>query len=277
MLAPPTRSAAFSRLAIQRAALLDAPPWLSANTEAPRASGFMKASAWIETNRSAWTRRAFLTRSCSGTKKSASRVSIARMFGLRVEAVAQEHRDRQDDVLLVQAGRPDRAGILAAVAGIDGDDDEAIDLRLRGLRRQRRGGRIALRIGARAGRARRRRCRRRERRRRRAERDRAAGAGGVGHRRARRRRRRAGRADAADELAERVLDRLRGVLLGLLAVADEVEQRVALLGRMQVEDEAVPVGRDRLEREQLRRARLLQVDDQADDARLVLADAERRR
>jgi hypothetical protein len=68
-------------LAIQRAALLDAPPWLSANTEAPRASGFMNASAWIETKRSAWTRRAFLTRSCSGTKKSASRVIIARMFG----------------------------------------------------------------------------------------------------------------------------------------------------------------------------------------------------
>ena len=41
----------------------------------------MKASAWIETNRSACTRRALRTRSCSGTKKSASRVSIARMPG----------------------------------------------------------------------------------------------------------------------------------------------------------------------------------------------------
>ncbi len=42
----------------------------------------MNASAWIETKRSACTRRAFLTRSCSGTKKSASRVSIARMPGM---------------------------------------------------------------------------------------------------------------------------------------------------------------------------------------------------
>ncbi len=38
-LTPPTRSAAFSRCAIQRAAALLAPFWLSANTLAPRASG----------------------------------------------------------------------------------------------------------------------------------------------------------------------------------------------------------------------------------------------
>ncbi len=67
-LTPPTMSAAFSLLAIQRAAVLVAAPSLSANTLAPRALGVMKASAWIDTKRSAWTRRAFFTRSASGTK-----------------------------------------------------------------------------------------------------------------------------------------------------------------------------------------------------------------
>ncbi|MCY1557943.1 hypothetical protein D9M68_948350 [compost metagenome] len=71
---PPTRSAAFSFLAIQRAAALLAPLVLSANTLAPWGWGVMKASAWMLMNRSAWTRWAFCTRMCSGTKKSASRV-----------------------------------------------------------------------------------------------------------------------------------------------------------------------------------------------------------
>ena len=55
-------------------AALDAAPWLSANTLAPRACGVKKASACRLTNRSACTRRAFCTRICKGTKKSASRV-----------------------------------------------------------------------------------------------------------------------------------------------------------------------------------------------------------
>ena len=80
-LTPPTWSAEFSRSAIQRAAALLAPLVLSANTLAPRASGRKKASAWMLTNRSACTRRALRTRSCSGTKKSASRVIITRMPG----------------------------------------------------------------------------------------------------------------------------------------------------------------------------------------------------
>ena len=45
------------------------------------------------------------------------------------------------------------------------------------------------------------------------------------------------------------------------------------LHRVQVEDQPVPVGRDRRQREQLRRDRLLQVEHQAHHARLVLADA----
>ena len=76
---PPIRSAWFSLLASQRAAALDAPLWLSANTLAPRAAGEVKASAWMETNRSACTRRAFCTRVARGTKKSLSRVRKARI------------------------------------------------------------------------------------------------------------------------------------------------------------------------------------------------------
>ena len=39
-----------------------------ANTEEPRAWGLMKASAWTDTNRSAWALRARFTRSCRGMK-----------------------------------------------------------------------------------------------------------------------------------------------------------------------------------------------------------------
>ncbi|MNU06378.1 hypothetical protein D3C72_2515510 [compost metagenome] len=55
-------------LASQRAAVLEAPPWLSAKTLAPLAWGVVKASAWMLTNRSACTRRAFSTRVPRGTK-----------------------------------------------------------------------------------------------------------------------------------------------------------------------------------------------------------------
>ena len=61
-----------------RLAALVAPRSLSAKTLAPRASGRMKASAWMDTNRSACTRRALRTRSCSGTKWSPLRVSMTR-------------------------------------------------------------------------------------------------------------------------------------------------------------------------------------------------------
>jgi hypothetical protein len=186
---------------------------------------------------------------------------------LRVEAVAQHERDREDDVLLARAARPDRARVLAAVPGIDRDDDEAIDLALRRLRRQRLRAGLRRRDGRRArdlrcGRVRRRRCGERRRQ-----------PGRTGGRGRRRRRRGVGRVHPADELAERVLHRLRRLLLGLLLVADQLEQRVALAHRTEVEDEPVLVRGDRREREQLGRDRLLEVDDEADDARLVLADA----
>ena len=78
-LTPPTASAAFSLFASHRAEALVAPLSLRANTLAPRASGLVKASAWMLTNKSACTFCAFLTRSFNGTKKSASRVKYARI------------------------------------------------------------------------------------------------------------------------------------------------------------------------------------------------------
>ncbi len=68
MLTPPIESARFSLLASQRAAVELAPFSDSTNTDEPRAVGSMKASAWIEMNRSACTLRAFSTRVPSGTK-----------------------------------------------------------------------------------------------------------------------------------------------------------------------------------------------------------------
>ena len=65
---PPIRSASFSFLASARASSEVARLSESANTEEPRTFGRMKASAWIETNRSAFTLRAFSTRTSSGRK-----------------------------------------------------------------------------------------------------------------------------------------------------------------------------------------------------------------
>ena len=193
-LTPPIRSAAFSRLAIQRAAALVAPLWLSANTDAPRACGVMKASAWIETNRSACTR----ARLAHALVQRHEEVGVARQHRAhvrqRVDAVAQLQRDRQHHVLLVQAARPDRARVLAAVAGVDRDDDQAVDLAARSgaaAAASVRGGAGSVPARRRGGVARRR----------------AAGALALGT------------ADLADELAERVLHRLRGLLLGLLLAA----------------------------------------------------------
>jgi len=61
-------SALFWSFASQRAAVEVAPFSDSTKTEEPRAVGTVKASAWIETNRSACTLRAFSTRVPSGTK-----------------------------------------------------------------------------------------------------------------------------------------------------------------------------------------------------------------
>ena len=52
----------------ERAADDEAPFSERTNTEDPRAVGLIKASACTETNRSAFTRRAFCTRWCNGMK-----------------------------------------------------------------------------------------------------------------------------------------------------------------------------------------------------------------
>ena len=127
---PPTWSAWFSLLASQRAALLEAPLWLSANTLAPRASGVVKASAWMLTNRSACTRRAFCTRMLQRHEE----VGVAREEGAHrvavdaagVDAVAQPVRDLQHDVFLARAAGADGARVLAAMAGVERDDDDAV-------------------------------------------------------------------------------------------------------------------------------------------------------
>ena len=98
-----------------------------------------------------------------------------------------------------------------------------------------------------------------------------AGAGGSGDR-SDRRRHRWRLVDAADQLAEGVLHRLHRALLCRLAVADQGEQRVRRLGRVEVKHQAVLVSGHRQQRELLRRHRLLQVDHQAHHTRLVLVD-----
>ena len=102
-------------------------PGCSANTLAPRASGVMKASAWIDTNRSACTRRALRTRSCSGTKKSASRVSIARMPGRALRRSRSCSATASTTSFSRRPRRADGAGVFAAVAGVERDDDQAVD------------------------------------------------------------------------------------------------------------------------------------------------------
>ena len=60
--------------------------------------------------------------------------------------------------------------------------------------------------------------------------------------------------------------------LGLLAVADQVQQRIARRGGVEVQHQAVLVGGDGAQRELLRQHRLLQVDHQPHHPWLVLAD-----
>ena len=74
---PPTRSAAFSCQPASGRRALVAAPSDSTKTEAPRACGVTKASAWMDTNRSACTRRALRTRSCRA-RRSRRRASSAR-------------------------------------------------------------------------------------------------------------------------------------------------------------------------------------------------------
>ncbi|VEB45078.1 Uncharacterised protein [Chromobacterium violaceum] len=74
ILTPPTRSELFSVCASALAKALVAPFSDSANTEEPRAARLGAASAWMETNRSAFSLRALATRTPSGMNTSSLRV-----------------------------------------------------------------------------------------------------------------------------------------------------------------------------------------------------------
>ena len=108
-----------------RAAAEVAPLSDSANTDEPRAWDLMNASAWIETNRSASTLRAFIDTVC----KLHEVVAIANEHGAHVRLVVDQRleffRDCQRDVLLVGAAAAFCARVLAAMARIDGDGDQA--------------------------------------------------------------------------------------------------------------------------------------------------------
>ncbi len=71
---PPTRSAAFSLSASQRARCDEAPLVDSTYTEEPVALRFSAASAWMEMKMSALAARAFCARIGNGMNTSVSRV-----------------------------------------------------------------------------------------------------------------------------------------------------------------------------------------------------------
>ena len=201
-------------------------------------AGVMNASAWIDTNRSACTRRALRTRSCNGTKKSPSRVSMARSPGSEFK----RSRRRSATASTTSFSRSP-LGPMAPGSSPPWPGSIATMVKRSTSRRARTLGsgswrRRARRRGARHGA----RCRRRA-------------------------------FDAADQLAQRIAHRLIGAFVGAILLADDFQQRVALLERVQIEHQTVAVGRHRIERELLWPHRLFEVDHQAHQARLVLPDA----
>jgi hypothetical protein len=203
------------------------------------------------------------------------RLHLSRLFDAGAErdeivAVAGEHdagiRQRfqarleflghgQHDVLLARAGGADRAGVLAAVAGVEGDRHHAHHVVRRLGWLAWLGGRLA-------------RCRRN---------DRLGGA---------RRRIPAHRRDFRFQARHRIgRHRLRGrhrhrrhggrgaVAGRPLALFDQGGDRVGFLDRIQVENQAVFIFRHRRQREHLRFHGFLQVEYQAHHVRAVLADA----
>ena len=216
----------------------------------------MKASAWMLTNRSACTRRAFCTRMLQRHEE----VGVAREEGAHrvavdaggVDAVAQPVRDLQHHVFLARAARADGARVLAAVAGVERDDDDPVGAaRCRGAARQ-----AGRRVPARAPCAPRQAALARRGRRRRAQRLRRPCrpprgsprcAQRCAHQVAERRRRPAARRDAGDGGAAVLRPRRVAQALG-----DQRLQRVDRLLRVQVEHQPVLVGRHRRQREHLR-------------------------
>ena len=160
----------------------------------------MKASAWIETNRSACTRRDLRTRSASGTKKSASRVRKARMSRCALMRSRSASATESTTSFSFRPVRADRARVLAAMAGVDRHDHQAFDLAYRvGRWRPAHRGLASGRFGGRR---------------------RRGGGSGLAV------------LDLADEFAQRVAHRAGGGTFGAFLLADQLEQRVASLARV---------------------------------------------
>ena len=91
----------------------------------PRALRLRAALAWIERKRSAPLELAIAVRSSSGMKTSVERVSTTSVPSSWRTQALEAQRHVQHQVLLLQAARSDRAGIVAAVAGVDHDPARA--------------------------------------------------------------------------------------------------------------------------------------------------------
>ena len=134
---PPIRSAAFSRSASQRAASLVAPRSESTYTDAPVIAAIADRIR-VHGDEHVGLRDA---RAPDAIAQHEEVVAVAGEHGahagLGVDAVRERARDGEHHILFARAVAADRAGILPAVAGIDGDDDVAIavDRRMRGAHR----------------------------------------------------------------------------------------------------------------------------------------------
>ena len=106
MLTPPMRSDSFWLFASHRAAADVAPFCESAKTEEPLAVLFTQASAWMETRRCAFARRAICTRPPRLTKWSDERVMMARMLGSALMSCARRFPIASTTVFSLVPRRP---------------------------------------------------------------------------------------------------------------------------------------------------------------------------
>jgi hypothetical protein len=130
MLMPPIRSALFSWLAIQRAAALEAAPWLRANTLAPRALRREKGVGVDADEQVGLHALCLLHAHLQGHKE----VGVAGEVGPHraaferggVDAFTQTMGDPQDHILFAGAAGPDGTGVFPTVSGVERDDDQAL-------------------------------------------------------------------------------------------------------------------------------------------------------
>ena len=134
----------------------------------PRARELRLALAWIDRKRSAPRELAIAVRSSSGMKTSVAAGQDDVGPELLPDEPLEPQRDVEDQVLLLEAAAADRAGVVAAVAGVDDDAagaeaelaGEAVAMPARlaaggsgagGGQGRRSGGGLAVRAPARAG------------------------------------------------------------------------------------------------------------------------------